>query len=249
MTGRAHAGRLLDLLLPASCLGCSARLPLERSDALICQGCRTRLRPLPSPGCPRCGFPLGTARAPSRPCGECREWPPVLVRARSACVLAPPADALVHALKYGGWKELSELMAAPMARTVRADPGFSCNGLLVPVPTTPRRERRRGYNQASLLARALARRVGGEVALLLERRRKGGTQVALHPRQRAANVQSAFRPRPGAAARIRGASVVLVDDVLTTGATAGAAATALESAGVGSVSLATFARALPGRDR
>lgn len=162
-------------------------------------------------------------------------------------MLAAPAAALVHALKYEGWAELAEVMAEVMARTLRTEPVGLRFDVIVPVPTTRRRERRRGYNQAALLGRALAARLDGKVVEALERRPRSGTQVALQPGQRAANVQTAFRPRDGASRRLRGSSVLLVDDVLTTGATARAAATALEGAGATRVTLLTFARALPGR--
>ncbi|MDE0073428.1 MAG: phosphoribosyltransferase family protein [Gammaproteobacteria bacterium] len=112
------------------------------------------------------------------------------------------------------------------------------------VPTSSAHRRRRGYDQAELLARALAGRTGLAFAHLLERRRQKRTQVSLHPQQRMANVRDAFSLRPGADRLHRG-NVLLVDDVLTTGATARAAAETLARAGVGRVALVTFARALP----
>jgi len=116
---------------------------------------------------------------------------------------------------------------------------------VVPVPTTPRRIRRRGYNQARLLASSVAERLGLDLSEALERNREGATQVALHPSQRRANVRSAFQAREEALPVLRGVHVLLVDDVLTTGATAVAAATELILAGVSEVTLLTYARALP----
>ncbi|MYI23432.1 MAG: ComF family protein, partial [Gammaproteobacteria bacterium] len=113
------------------------------------------------------------------------------------------------------------------------------------VPTSSAHRRRRGYDQAELLARALAGRTGLAFAHLLERRRQKRTQVSLQPQQRMANVRDAFSLRPGADRLHGGGNVLLVDDVLTTGATARAAAETLVRAGVSRVALVTFARALP----
>lgn len=180
-------------------------------------------------------------------CGECRRWPPALRGARSAVVLEPPADRLVHALKYDGWRELAGLMGERMARTrlppTTADP----RAVVVPVPTTRTRRRRRGYNQAAVLAEAVAGRLRRPVVRALRRRSGGRTQVSLRPLERDRNVRRAFSARAGEASRVRGRPILLVDDVLTTGATAGAAVRALDAAGVGDVVLLTFARALPYR--
>ena len=116
---------------------------------------------------------------------------------------------------------------------------------IVPVPTTPGRLRRRGYNQAQLLAQGVAGRSAGTVVDVLERRAEGVSQVALHPGERRANVDGAFSLRPGAESLISGKNLVLVDDVLTTGATASVAATVLETGGAATVRLLTFARSLP----
>jgi len=113
---------------------------------------------------------------------------------------------------------------------------------VVPVPTTRSRIRSRGYNQAELLAREFARRTGRTVVVALERA-SGTTQTALQPVARGANVAGAFRAS-AAAATLREAHVILVDDVLTTGATILECARALSDSGVRCVSAITFARAL-----
>lgn len=119
--------------------------------------------------------------------------------------------------------------------------------LVVPVPTTRARRRRRGYNQAELLARIVATERGIPWVDALERTGRSVTQVALHPTQRRANVENVFSCRPEGAERIGDGRVLLIDDVLTTGATAGAAAGVLIEAGARAVTLLTFARALPFR--
>lgn len=258
MTGGALARTLLDFFLPVACLGCGSRLPLDRPREIVCVNCVGRLRPAPSPRCPRCDFPLGTARPDSRPCSECDTWPDFVRGARCAVTLEPPASTLVHALKYEGWKELSVLMGGRVASLVKTLPeGPQRPGrdapergarIVVPVPTTARRERHRGYNQAHLLAEVVAARNGLPLVSALARGGEGRTQVSLHAGERLANVRKAFSIQAASASRLAGASVVLVDDVLTTGATAVAAAYALHSGGVGAVSILTFGRALPGRD-
>jgi ComF family protein len=153
---------------------------------------------------------------------------------------------MIHALKYEGWAELAEPMATRMARVAL---GLN-SPLIVPVPTTPQRVRDRGYNQAGLLALAYGRGTGRPVVEALIRRDSGPSQVALQPLERSANVRSAFglNPQHGAGGSglfaLQGAHVVLIDDVLTTGATSQAAARVLLEAGAAEVVVLTFARAL-----
>ena len=236
---------LLDFLLPTACLGCRGPLALERSEELVCARCRTRLREPPWPRCARCDLPLGTGRRDRPSCLECRDWPPLLRASRSAVLMEFPADALVHALKYDGWGGLSELMGDRMAKVPLPDDPPLSSPLVVPVPTTAARERSRGYNQAKLLAAEVAARLGAPLREPLERWKGGSTQVSLRPSERRANVSNAFRIREGWEGGCRGRDVILVDDVLTTGATASAAALALEGEGIPGVTLLTFARALP----
>lgn len=235
---------MLDFLLPTGCVVCRSWIPAEEGRGaadIVCRRCTIRLAPASWPRCPRCHAPRGTGREAASGCLECRDWPPALSRARYAWILAPPATELVHALKYEGWRELAEPMGVAMARELGRDrlPG----GVVVPVPTTPARARRRGYNQAGLLAGVVARRLGLPYHEGLRRSSAPSSQTSLSPRARKENVRGAFAVVDGAG--IEGTEVVLVDDVLTTGATAAEAASTLASAGAASVSLVTFARALP----
>jgi ComF family protein len=150
-----------------------------------------------------------------------------------------PARRLVHALKYDGWTVAAVPMAEAVARF--APDALRRAELLVPVPLGRTRLRERGHNQAGLLADALAARSGSLVAHdVLLRRRETRTQTDLAPDARRRNVSGAFAPGPRSA---RGLVVALVDDVLTTGATLGAAAVALARAGAREVGAVTFARA------
>ena len=153
----------------------------------------------------------------------------------------------MHALKYEGWAELAVEMGRAMARIELPEGASDQDAVVVPVPTTVKRVSQRGYNQAELLARSFSEGVGRPLVRALQRARDGTTQVALHPSERRANVKGAFVPKPDLDRSLKGVHVVLVDDVLTTGSTAVAAAGALDEMGVSGVTLVTFARALPFR--
>lgn len=239
------AADLLELLLPTGCIACGTWIPAQDRRGLLCAGCRSRLPSAPWPRCPRCHHPRGTGRLESDHCHACRDWPGALTRARHAVLLAPPADVLVHALKYEGFRELAPEMGRAMARALSGERLGQGAVFVVPVPTTAARLRARGYNQAGLLAEAVGAALERPVLEALTRTRGGATQVSLHPSQRRANVKSAFAARRELSDRLKGSHVLLVDDVLTTGSTACAAASELVGEGASEVTLVTYARALP----
>jgi ComF family protein len=211
---------------------------------MVCGRCRSRLLPPPPPLCGRCGFPrLRTGRTPGPVCQECQGWPPDVRVARSACLLRPPADTLVHELKYRGWRGLARVMGRAMADVSLPPDVREEARLVVPVPTTRARLRQRGYNQAELLASAFAERSGRTTLHALHRGSGSSSQTTLQPAARLANVAGAFGPAAGSGSEIAGEHVLLVDDVLTTGATVVACAEALVGAGARCVSVLTFARA------
>lgn len=163
---------------------------------------------------------------------------------------AGSGGAIVHALKYGGWHETAIPMARRMARLDFPDDVIRERAALVPLPLARTRERERGYNQAERLARALATQwrlpVWHDV---VRRTRDTRSQVRLTPSERAGNVSQAFATTEVARTRLRGAHVVLVDDVITTGASLNAAARALAEGGARIISYITFGRAPDPGDR
>ena len=156
----------------------------------------------------------------------------------------------MHALKYHGWTAAATGMGDRMARLDWPGDVVEERAALVPVPLARVRMRERGYNQSVLLARVLADR--WRIALLpdaLERTRATGSQTRLTPEWRRRNVSGAFRAIPSARTALRGAHLILVDDVVTTAATLNACATALCDGGARIVSYATFGRAPASGDR
>ena len=242
---RAVARGGIDLLLPLACAAC--RRPVGRAeDGIVCGGCWARLALLPHPQCPRCGHP-----SQGRRCGWCDALPPFVRAVRSVCwVDVGSGLAIVHALKYDGWHRAAAGMAARMARLAWPQDVLDERAMLVPVPLSAARQRERGYNQSAALAAALAGQWGTSVpAGVLERSRATATQTRLTPAQRMRNVANAFRVPEPARRALRGAHVVIVDDVVTTAATLVACATALRAGGARIISCVTFGRAPASGDR
>ena len=236
------AAAVLDLVLPRACVHCGSGM----RSGVVCDVCWARVPSFPSPRCDRCGHPDPRGG----PGAHCAAFPPFVRAVRSVCwVPGDPAGAIVHALKYDGWTALADPMGERMARVHWPADVVVERTAYVPVPLAAARHRERGFNQAELLARAVARRHARPVWTdLLTRARFSATQTRLTPPERAANVHQAFRVNPVARGRIAGTHLVLVDDVLTTGATLNAAATVLFDAGARIISYLTFGRARSARD-
>lgn len=153
-------------------------------------------------------------------------------------------EQIVHAFKYDGWHALGRAMAERMARLSWPTDVIEERTALLPVPLGAARRRERGYNQSEVLARALAEHWGVPVwDDVIERSRATTSQTRLTPEQRLHNVAGAFRVAASATHRLRGAHVVLVDDVVTTAATLNACAAPLWDAGARIISYVTFGRA------
>ncbi len=240
-----RVGRLaLDALVPPLCLACDN--PVS-DPGQFCVACFAAVHIIAPPLCERCGVPFEAAGqgGATGVCGDCRENPPAWGRARAALAYDAVARRLVLPLKYADRPETARHLAPLLARAGAALLGEA--EVIVPVPLHRGRLFARRYNQAAVLAKALAKQ--GSPALLdaLMRTRATAPLGELGREERAREVAGAFAVRPTRAAALRGRRVVLVDDVLTSGATAGACARALLEAGAASVDVLALARALSRR--
>lgn len=241
---RAGVAAFMDLVFPPSCLAC--RKAIAETDAL-CPACWSGMRFIERPFCERLGTPfpldLGSEGLVSP---EAVANPPVYARARAVAHFDDgPARRLVHRLKYGDRLELAKTMGAWMARA--GDELLSEADVLVPVPLHRLRLIRRRFNQSALLASAISARCGVPVDVdALARLKPTPPQVGLTRSQRALNVQGAFGVEPERRLAVEGRAVVLVDDVLTSGATINAASRALLRGGARRVDVLVFARVVTG---
>ena len=178
-------------------------------------------------------------------CGACLAEPPAFDRLRAAVAYGEISRKVALKLKYGGRPGVAETMARFMARHLAAEEGT----LVAPVPLHRWRIWRRGYNQSALVATALARRGGLETRLDLIRRVKRTPPLrGMGPRERREAVRGAFRIEPRHKAAVKGRTVLLVDDVYTSGATANACAAVLRRAGAARVDILCWARVVKGGD-
>src|SRR5260221_2106501 len=233
-----HAARLaLDIALPTLCVAC--REPVAGEG--VCAKCWAKLSFIAPPYCPRLGIPFVYDPGPDLLSMEAIANPPAYARARAAVRYDDVARTLVHALKYQDRTDLAPAMARWMARAGRAILREGC--ALIPVPLHWRRGWSRRYNQSGALARVIERQSGVKLASeALRRVRPTEQQIGLSRSQRASNVQGAFKVAAERSADIAGRRVILIDDVLTSGATVDACARALLRAKALSVDVLVFAR-------
>jgi len=230
--------RLLDGLwgvwLPEACAACDQ--VLGEGGELFCPGCEAQVLEVPGATCRRCGEP---GAFPGGRCGRCRARPPAFATAWAAFEHEGAVARAVHRFKYLDRSDLARPLAMAVAR--RWPARLAAEGqVLVPVPLHAARFRQRRYDQAALLAVHLGRALGLPVELdWLTRVRDTPRQVGLDEWQREDNVARAF----AASGPVAGRRVLVVDDVLTTGATAQEAAATLSGAGAEAVAVATVARA------
>ena len=237
---QAAAAGAVGLVLPPSCLSCTA--PVGTVGAL-CADCWKGVSFIGRPCCARCGLPFAIEAAEGALCGTCIRVPPVYDRARAAFLYEGTGRELILAFKMADRSWLAPRLAEWLYRAVA--PLLTDADLVVPVPLHRWRLLARRFNQAAVLAGLVARRAGvPAVPDLLVRTRRTPPQTRLSGPERRRNVRGAFQVRRARIALVAGRRILLVDDVLTTGATASACARALRKAGAARVDVATLARAV-----
>jgi ComF family protein len=239
-----------DLLFPPRCVAC------HRLGAWLCAGCMADIEIMRPPVCAHCGIALSpdtrgagqvsahnrqAATDPTMLCAQCRKAPFQLDGLRACAFHGGPLREAIHQFKYQGLRALVTPLGQVMSRTWSEVAPTGDFDAIVPVPLHPARQRERGYNQATLLARELSPSLGCPVVESdLVRVKATAPQIDLSAEQRWANMHHAFKCTKSGLA---GKRVLLIDDVCTTGATLEAAAVALYQAGVVSVWSYTLARA------
>ena len=228
----------LDLLLPPQCLSCNA---VVDDPGTLCGDCWRRARFIAPPACACCGLPFAEDLGADARCGACHRDPPAFERARAVMVYDTVSRDLILAFKHGDRTDMAPAFGRWLARAgaeLLADAA-----LVAPVPLHWTRLWRRRFNQAALIARQLGRDAGIPFAPdLLVRKRRTPTQAGLGYAGRRRNVRGAFRVPARRRGAVAGKRVLLVDDVLTTGATAEACAQALKRAGAAATDVLTLAR-------
>ncbi len=221
----------------ANCQGCGS--PLGADVGHLCLECWDMLVPaqnLSAVRCPRCGRP---SKSGGR-CRACRHWPDEAIElARFAYPYRCPVDHMIRRMKYGGVRSLAPFMGTEIANMLISCAFPQCD-LVCPVPMHPRRLRARGFNHAALIAREVAAQMGLPYMDALTRTRHTRQQARLDRAARERNMADAFLSDES----VRGRRVLLIDDVLTSGATAVNCALALRAMGAAAVCVATLAAAV-----
>lgn len=228
------------LLYPPVCLLCHQRVT---DTAVFCEACQQGIPAVLPPVCQRCGVGLAGAYDVRVACQRCQRAPFAFERARAPFRYSGMMREAIHAFKYDGRHRIGHWLAAHMAQTAEVELPLTTIDQIVSVPMHGLKARFKGVNPAAFLAQAVARRVGLPCDLrALKRTRWTTTQTRLTRRQRFRNVAGAFAARRSC---VSGRVVLLVDDVLTSGATAHACAAALQEAGASRVFVLTAACATP----
>lgn len=234
---RRSAGFALDFVAPNRCGACGSRI----HSAGLCSACWAKAQFVAAPLCARCGLPFDFDAGPDLWCGACIAHPPSFDRARSALVYGDVSRDLILAFKHGDRLDLTPLAVSWLqsaGRELLADAD-----VVIPVPLHPRRLLRRRYNQSSVIALRLAAANGlGVLVGALRRTRNTPSQGGLGRRARETNVRGAIQVHAAARSLVAARRVLLIDDVLTTGATVNVCAGALLRAGAAHVDVLTLAR-------
>ncbi|MFA7543141.1 MAG: ComF family protein [Candidatus Cloacimonadaceae bacterium] len=230
----AFLRQTLNLFLPPVC--CACQLSLEDSSSSLCPACASQAQLLSTGICERCGSPLEKDH-----CTACDQIDFDFELSRNAFNYQEPVISMIQNLKYRGFTHSAIYLAAGMAKVVQNIPEYSACDYICAVPLYPVRRRERGYNQSELIAKHLSKYTGIRYLKGLKRRRYTKSQTKLPRSERLNNLYGAFKAVNRC--KIEGKSLILVDDVFTTGSTLNESSKALHAAGVARVYGLTAARA------
>lgn len=235
---RSFARGAIDLVLPNHCLACG--IPQSES-APVCESCRDRFTFIQPPRCEKCGQAVGEYSTYERRCADCQRHPLAFQQATAPLLHASVVRDLMLQLKFARVSIVADLFADLLADHLAEMPWMSDIDLFQPVPMHWWRRLRRGYDQAERLAAGTARLFGVPVGRALQKVRNTRPQSRLSRSSRLENLRGAFRvPRPE---EVEGKTILLIDDVMTTGTTCSECARILEEAGAVRVFALTVARA------
>ena len=202
---------LFDFFVPPVCLVCGK----DTEEELVCQECINLLSPIEKRFCILCGNPFTKREV----CKYCKDYKLSLSRIRSLYKFEHPLPLLIHEFKYKNKRKLGEIFGKKMAVLVRSDPYLKNAELIIPVPLHPSKKRERGYNQSEIIALQISQDMGIRMLNILKRVKNTRTQTELSVQERRRNVEGAFVLLQEFKETIKGKKVLLVDDVITTGAT------------------------------
>lgn len=230
----------LNVALPATCAACDETIGSNQTPVL-CPDCFAEVQTHTGPQCHQCATQVDALfTRPDLTCGACLLDPPAFYAARAGLVYSGTGRGLILGLKHGGRRPNAKLLARYMVSALPQIPAST----LIPIPLHRSRLRARGFNQALALAEEVGTRLGFPVQRdNLQRTRNTASQGEQTARGRHRNVAGAFRLREPEA--VKGKHLILVDDVITSGATVRAASRTLEKAGAASILVLAAARALP----
>jgi ComF family protein len=233
---------IADLIFPPLCITCGMVLE-EHASLPFCPPCTEGIHFIRSPLCPRCGIPFPVAEGNDHLCGECLVTERPYAVARAVGLYEKTLLTAIHLFKYRGKIGIGEVLGEIMADYAGGQWDMTVFSLIIPVPLHRKRLRERGFNQAVILARQIAKRFSLPLDFMtLRRERFTAPQVGLGREERCANVRMAFAVRKPE--KLAGRKILLVDDVTTTGSTLTECASVLTQAKAESVAILTLARAL-----
>ncbi len=232
---RELALSLADFIYPPHCLICGALV--NQGNTSVCEKCWGELEPIEGPHCRRCGNPLGIM---SHGCFNCSERDQLYLRARVLFPFSSRVQEIIHLFKYRGKRNIGRRLGIMLSKLLLSEPWISDIDIICSIPLHPSREKDRGYNQSTILSESISSEAAIPLGIgFLSRVRNTDSQTGLSFAERVDNVFGVFRVKDQC--EVKGKDVLLVDDVLTTGATVNSCSNALLNSGANSVSVAVVA--------